>query len=707
LGLALGLCSLQLAADSIIEQHFVVKPTTPAWQRAISVKRHDPDSGSSVVQVDLRVAATITGTLSVQNPDTKNAQSISVTFSTTVTLARPGRKPFLQVVPTYASSQALAANGYVTLANVSGTATASLTTAAPADLKLFSGTGSVNLRLDALKQAVEALGTGGKLPGAVSLGPTTLVSAEVWVTFHTVDNAVFDLYRVTIQTLEDTTIIDTCRARSMVEARRAFESRHLEMRRIVTILYVPDAIKAGYLLYYGGLRTVDRRNIEESCWALSTDEARRILADRHPGGVVNHLGLYPANRDPQTWIAVVHRARHFEYVKAYDLKEALAAFADRYPRNWIVRVVQASDENAYRLFEGILDPKEFVEIVSAKSTAAATEIALAQFPEHRVLNVEFSKSGDAVEPYEGTVSLAKGGTATDTCPAASSGEARKILADRHGEAKVANLRALGRDPLFTLYQGSISVPGVGNVTDVVCAKNAGEARAILVPCYPKGNVGGVTPVTDPGAIGAFRARISTGDGRNVIDTCWAVGAAAAHKVFTARFPEGSVRSISAFGSNRPDEYAVTLKGTYRKDGCEARDKGEALRILQQRFPNSNVVSVDEFEVIPEEAVYRAAINTRDGRTISDTAQAKTAGEARTLFLARHPGSRLTSLYRATDGRVNETFQAQIALGPADDTVQADSSAEARRILLGRYPGGGITMLKEATGMNRPPSRKRS
>lgn len=706
LGLALGfaLCPVSLVADSIIEQHFTIKPTTPAWNRMIAVKRHDPDTGSDVVQVDIRLTATITGTLGVQNTDPV-AQSIAVTYSTTVTLARPSGKPFVQVTPTYASSQALASGASATI-NATGTAAGSMTTAAPADLRLFTGTGRVNLRLDALKEVLDALAQSGKLDPTKSIA-TPLVTAEVWVTFHTVDNAVFDLYRVTIQTLEDTTIIDTCRARSMIEARRAFESRHLEKRRIVTILYVPDAIKAGYLLYYGGLRTADRRNIEESCWALSTDEARRILGDRHPGGVVNHLGLYPANRDPLTWIAVVQRVRHFEYLKAYDLKEALAGFADRYPRNWIVRVVQASDDNAYRLFEGILDPKEFVERVSAKSAAAASAAVLAQFPEHRVLDVQFSKSGDAVEPYEGTVSLPKGGTATDTCPAASPGEARKILADRHGGAAVANLHPRGRDPLYVLHQAAISVPGVGNIVDIACGRNPVEARAILAPCYPTGNVGSVAGITDAGGISTFRGQISTRDGRNVIDTCWAASSAAARKVFLARFPEGALRSIAPFGSNRPDEYAVTLKGTYRKDGCEARDKGEALRILQQRHPNDNVVSVDEFDVIPELSVYRAQINTRDGRNLSDTAQAKTSGEARALFLARHPGSRLTSLCRATEGRVKETFQAQIDLGPAEDTVQADSLAEARRILLGRYPRGGITMLKEATGMNRPPSRKRS
>ncbi len=702
LALALALCPLGLAADSIIEQHFVISPTAPAWERMIAVKQHHLDSGSSLVQVDMRVTATITGTLDVQNPDTKNAQSISVTYSTTVSLKRPDRTLLTQLIPTYASSQELPAGGSTTLANVSGTGTASMTTAAPADLRLFTGSGSVNLRLDALKEAVEALGTGGKLPTAYSLS-TPLVSAQVWVTFHTVTNAIFDVYRCTIQTLENTTIADTCRASSMREARTAFESRH-PGTRLVTTLYVPDALKAGYMPYLGGLRTPDKENIEDTCWALSSDDASEILVERHRGAVINRLGLYPANRDLLTWVASVQRARGTEYVKAFDAKEALAVLVERYPRNWIARIAQDSNDNKYRLYEAVLDPKPFVERVEARSVAAATQAAFLKFPQHRVLDTRFSQAGDSVEPYEGVVSLEKG-TATDTCPAASPGEARRILADRHGGAKVANLRPRGRDPLYALYQGAISIPGAGNLVDVACAKNALEARAILVPVYSTGNVGGVTLVTDAEKISKFRGRISTADGRNVIDTCWAASSAAARKVFLARFPEGGVRSISAFGSNRPDVYEVTLKGTYRKDGCEARDKGEAARILLLRFPDYNVVSVDELDVIPEEAVYRAQINTREGETIADTVQAKTSSAARILLLASHPDSHLTSLYRATDGRVKETFMAQIDLGPAQDTVQADSSAEATRILLGRYPGGGITALQVTTGLNNPPSRK--
>jgi uncharacterized membrane protein YkoI len=697
------LCRPAIAAERVIEQHFTIRPTTPAWNRAISVRRHDPDTGSDLVRVDVRLTATITGTIGVQNPDTR-AVSASVTYSTTVTFARPDSRPFVQVTPTYASSQALVPGASVTL-DGTGTATGAMTTTAPVDLRLFTGTGSVNLRLGALKEVLQALAPADKTQPATSLA-SPLVTAEVWVTFHTADNAVFDVYRVTVQTLDFTTIVDTCRARSMGEARAAFESRHPGMR-IVTIGYVPDAIRAGYLLYRGGIRTEDRQNIEDTCWALSSDEARRILSNRHPGGVVNHLGLYPANRDAVTWIAVVQRARHFEYLKASDLKEALSAFAKRYPRTWIVRVVQYSNDNEYRLFEGVLDPKEFVERVEAKSTAAASQAALAKFPEHRVLDVQFSKAGDAVEPYEGTVTLADGGVAIDTCPASSAGEARRILADRHGDAKVANLHSRGRDPLFALYQATISIPGTGNVVDTACARNEVEGRAVLARGYPTGNVGSIARVIDTSRISTFRGQISTGDGRNVIDTCWAASPAAARKVFLARFPEGGVRSLSTFGSNRPDVYEVTLKGTYRKDGCEARDKSEAMRILQQRYPNCNVVSVDEFEVTPEAAVYRAQINTSDHRNVTDTVQAKSSGEARRLLLARYPDSRLTSLCRATEGRVDETFQAQIDLGPAEDTVQADSSAEATHILLGRYPHGGITVLKEATGMNRPPSRKRS
>lgn len=503
---------------------------------------------------------------------------------------------------------------------------------------------------------------------------------------------VVDLYRAVLHSVDKDTFIDTCRARDRDEARAAFEARHPDAT-IGGITYVRDAAAGGYRLFLGGVRTPEKKNLRDTCWAQNPAQARLIIGQRFPGCEVNHMGLYPQNRTPLTYTGVTQRADLVDSLAAASLRDAFAAFACRFPRELIASVVQTSHENAFATYEAVLDPEDITALVQAGSAAQAATLALALHSGCRVLSVTRHRADDGVHTYEARVHTAKGRSLRDTCSARSPAEAQKLLQDRHGAGSRVTVDEPAWDDDGELYVGGISAAGEASFVDATFAKTAAAAHEILRGRYPEASLGSVTVVADLTDYGEFQGSLSTADGRNVRDTCWATSPAAARKVFLARFPTAEVRSVSRYGAHRPGEFDVVLRGEAGRQRCEARDKGEAYRIFSDRYPKTRIVTLRAIEEVPEQRVFRAVLNTADHRTIEDTVAAKTASEARQALLARHPGSRFTSFQQMTAGRVDEVYEARIDLPPAKDTCQAYSPGEARQIFLARYPRGGTGALR--------------
>jgi len=505
-----------------------------------------------------------------------------------------------------------------------------------------------------------------------------------------------DLYRAFLTTPDKRNIVDTCRARSVSEARSAFISRHMDAH-IVSILYIEHARSKGYRLYLGGVRTADGRNVRDTCWAKSVSQAREIIGERYPGGIVNHMGFYPLNRKAITYYSVTQRPDLFETLEAGSLQEAFLTFAHTFFREHIVRVVQVSDENTFHTYEGTLDPEEASVVVHAASAEAAAEAAETAHPRCRVVEISSLHPRDGVTTYEAIVRAGNGRSGRDTCSARSPSEAQKILRDRYGDGSSASVSELDWDDNCRLYEAGISMQGQGNFTDAVFAKTVPAAHAAFGTRYPEGTVSRFMAVTDLSKYHEYAGRLNTTDGRNLMDTCWAASPAAAREVLQARFPTAKIRSVTPFGTNRPDAFEVVLKDEPTRELCQARDKAEAYRILSERFPQARVVTVRQCEDEPTQPVYRAVLNTPEHRTIVDTVEASGPSEARKLLLLRHPGSRFTSFQEMSGGQVDETYQARIDLPPAKDTCQAYSPAEARLIFQGRYPRGSVSSLKIILG----------
>jgi len=501
-----------------------------------------------------------------------------------------------------------------------------------------------------------------------------------------------DLYRAILQTWDNRTVLDTCRARTSSEARNAFESRHVGAR-IVSLAHIEGAHSRGYRLFLGGVRTAEARNIRDTCWAQNPTQAREIIGERHAGGVVNHMGWYPFSSRAGTWYGVTQRADLFDTLAASSSQEALSAFSQRFWRQHVVAVVKTSNGNGFRTYEGTLDPEEFTVIRQAGSTERAAAAAAAANPRCRVLGVVPHRATDGVISYEARVRASDGRSVPDTCSAESSAEAQAILRHRHGAEGGVPVREIDWDEEYGLFEGAVSGAGQPGFRDATFAKTAAAAHDILRGRYPKHSIGSVTPVTDLGRYREFKGTIKTEDGRSVLDTCWAVNPASARQVFAARFGSGEIGSVTPYGTNRLDEFEVVLKADVTRERCQARDQAEAFRILASRFPETRVVTVRPLDEGPEEAVFQAVLNTPDGRTIVDTIEASGSGEAQKLLLLRHPGSRVTSLQRLSEGRVDDTYQARIDLPPAKDTCQASSPAEARQIFEARYPRGVSSGLR--------------
>lgn len=541
-------------------------------------------------------------------------------------------------------------------------------------------------------QVFDSGGTGGGQQARVPANASNLVTILLNTAARPGGEDAIDLYRAYLHTWDNKTILDTCRARSIGEARAAFEARHIGAR-IVSITHIKNARRHGYELYLGGARTADRRNIKDTCWARNPAQARYIIGDRYPGGIVNHMGLYYTNRRAVTWYGVTQRVDLFDTLVAGSLHEAFLAFSHRFWREHIVQVLQISNENEFHTYEGTLDPEDMSLVLQASSAEKAVAEALAGHPRCQVVSVRSHHAKDGVTTYEALVHAEDGRSLGDTVSARSAAEAQKILRNRYGPGSYSSVEELDWDDGYALFEAGISSAGENSFIDATFAKTAAAADAILKGRYPKRTVGSASPIVALGGYREYQGTINTADGRNVLDTCWADSPAAARKVFAARFADGQVRSASAFGNNRLDAFDVVLKAETTRERCEARDKAEAYRILATRFPKTRIVTVRLLEEVPEQSVFRAALNTPDHRTLVDTVEAKTTSEARQLFLERHPGSRFTSLQRMTEGRVDETYQARVDLPPAKDTCQASSPSEARLIFQARYPRGSTGGLR--------------
>jgi len=541
-------------------------------------------------------------------------------------------------------------------------------------------------------QIFDSGGTGGGQQARVPVNASNLVTILLNTAAREGGEDTIDLYRAVLHTWDGRSILDTCRARSIGEARAAFESRHIGAR-VGSITHIRNARRQGYELYLGGVRTADARNIKDTCWAQNPSQARDILAERYPEGTVNHMGRYYSNRRAVTWYGVTQRPDLVDHVAAAGPKEAHALFSHRFWRERIVSVVQVSNENVFLTFEGIIEPEDLTVVVRGRDRSAAARAALEQYPQCRVLRVRRHRDPEGMDTYEAVVQRAGGDVVRDTCSARSLSEAQKILSDRHGEGSSLAAGLLDWSDDYEFYVASISAAGRQSLRDATWAKTAAAAGTILAGRYPGRSVASVSTVADPADYREFQGTVVTADGRNVRDTCWATSPAEARKVLQARYTDGRVTSLSTAGNTRLDEFAVLLKVEASRERCLARDRAEAYRILSTRFPKTRVVTVRRLEERPELPVFRAVLNTPDHRTITDTVEADSSSAAQAIFLQRHPGSRFTSLQRLTSGPVAETYQARIDLPPAKDTCQATSPAEARAYFQARYPRGSTGGLR--------------
>ena len=488
------------------------------------------------------------------------------------------------------------------------------------------------------------------------------------------------------------TVLDTCRARSTNEAHAIFNSRH-PGARIVSVLYIRDLEARGYRLFAGGIRTADGRNIRDTCYALNPSQARRILGGRSPDGGVNHIGLYPVNRLPVTYYAVTYRPDFFDTMDASDLKSAFQSFSQRYPQERIVSVKQVSHRNEYHIYEGILDPREVIEMVRARSAEDASAMALGKHARHRVLHVGSTRSLNGVATYEGGFHTTSGRVVQDNCSARSVSEAQKILRARHGNGSSPAVAELDLSKGYRLFKAGVTIKGRQRIVDATFARTAAEASRVLRGRYPTGTVSGAAAISDIGVYREYQGTINTGDSRTLVDTCWATSPAVARKVLSGRFMEGEIRALSSYGDNQPTEFRVVLKGSARRARCEARNKAEAYRLLANRFPDARVVTIRPVKDVLETTVFRATLNTADHRTVVDTVKAGNASAARQAFLEHYPNSRFTSLTRLTSGPVNEAYECRIDLPPAKDTCQANSPGEARQYYRARYPRSSTGALR--------------
>jgi len=272
-----------------------------------------------------------------------------------------------------------------------------------------------------------------------------------------------DLFRAYIHAWEResgrwVTILDTCRARNTNEARAVFLSRH-PGSRIVSVAYIRDPTGRGYRLFLCGIRTADGKNTRDTCYALNPSDARRIVAARSPGRVVNHAGPYPSNRRSVTYYGVTQRPDLLDTMEAMDLKAAFKAFGQRYPRERIVRVTQVSSKNEFSIFEGTLDPKEVTEVLRAPDAGAAAAMALAKYARHRVLSVESSRSADGIATYEGRIHTKSGGVVRDSCSARSVADAQKIFKARHGKGSSPAVAEMDLNRGYRLFKAGVSIKG--------------------------------------------------------------------------------------------------------------------------------------------------------------------------------------------------------------------------------------------------------
>ena len=282
-----------------------------------------------------------------------------------------------------------------------------------------------------------------------------------------------DLYRATLHTWDNRTILDTCRARTIGEARAAFETRHVGAH-IGGITHIRNARARGYRLLGVARPRVQR---QDTCWAQNPAQARDIIGERFPDGVVNHMGYYPSNARAVTWYGVTQRPDLSDCLVAASPKEAFAAFSQRFGQAHIVHVSQISTENTYHTYEGTLDPEDITVLQRAASAEQAASAALSVQPRYRLRRVTPHPATDGVTSYGARVHTDDGRSLWETCSARTVPEAQKILRNRYGAGSSVAVEELDLGDGYVLFEASVSSAGQQSFTDATFAKTAAGRRA--------------------------------------------------------------------------------------------------------------------------------------------------------------------------------------------------------------------------------------
>ncbi|NLF15667.1 MAG: hypothetical protein GX595_00195 [Lentisphaerae bacterium] len=176
--------------------------------------------------------------------------------------------------------------------------------------------------------------------------------------------------------------------------------------------------------------------------------------------------------------------------------------------------------------------------------------------------------------------------------------------------------AVAADP--APYEVRISVPGEGERVESVLARSRAAATDVVEARYPQAQAFSVRELRSPAGREWYTARLSV-NGTNIVDTVLSRGSGEARRMLNSRYPQGTIVSLNRLTDTAGQafyETSVLRQGTPAfKDAVLAGSPSEARKTLQARHPGASLGSLSRLSVDPSgddrrEAARKAADEKR-------------------------------------------------------------------------------------------------